>query len=140
MELNECMNFLLSVAQHKVFKYYSQQLEECGVTPAQAGIISCLAKESPLTPKKIGDLLHLEASTISGILDKMQKNDLIERATDTENRRVVLVSITAKAKQLHPKLDKITKAMNEAVLRNLPDDEVTALHESLKAIIATNLP
>ena len=27
MELNECMNFLLSVTQNKVFKYFSKYLE-----------------------------------------------------------------------------------------------------------------
>lgn len=139
MELNECMNFLLSVAQHKVFKYYSQQLEECGVTPAQAGIISCLAKESPLTPKKIGDLLHLEASTISGILDKMQKNDLIERTTDSENRRLVLVSLTEKSKQLYPRTNQTTQEMNEQVLANLSEQEIKVLKESLKKIIDTTL-
>ncbi|BBP89614.1 hypothetical protein BsIDN1_32320 [Bacillus safensis] len=48
-------------------------LEECDLTPAQYGVLNCLWREGQLSPKQIGELVYLEASTVSGILDKMQK-------------------------------------------------------------------
>ena len=65
--------FLLSVSQNKVFKYFSKLLEEYGLTPAQYGVLNCLWREGQLSPKQIGELVYLEAPTVSGILDKMQK-------------------------------------------------------------------
>ena len=96
MELNNCINFLLSTAQHNVFQYLSSRLSEYGVTPAQYGVMSCLWRYRDLTPKQIGELLHLEASSVSGILERMQNNGLLERNVDPENRRNIRVSPTQK--------------------------------------------
>nr|WP_239496603.1 MarR family transcriptional regulator [Staphylococcus aureus] len=63
------------------------------------------------TPKAIGNTL-IRTSTISGILDKMSKKDLITRQTDNENRRTVLINSTNKAKDLWPTLEKKLSTYN----------------------------
>ncbi|MFJ7979462.1 MarR family winged helix-turn-helix transcriptional regulator [Lysinibacillus xylanilyticus] len=135
---NECMNFFLSVSQHKVFKYFSKVLEEFDVTPAQYGVLNCLWQEGQITPKRIGELLYLEASTVSGILDKMQKLNLIEREIDPNNRRVVLVTCTEKGENLRPKIEVATGKMNEVVLGNLSIPDQKILKEALQTIINTD--
>ncbi|WP_155592193.1 MarR family winged helix-turn-helix transcriptional regulator [Lysinibacillus cavernae] len=135
MELQECINFLLSTSQNKVFKYFSKLLEEYGVTPAQYGVLNCLWHEGQLFPKQIGELLYLEAPTISGILDKMQKADLVERSIDPENRRAVLVVATPKANELKEKIEKATAELNQTVLQNLSNDEQVVLKKALSTIM-----
>lgn len=68
--------------------------------------MNCLINSNLNTPKAIGNTLNLEPSTISGILDKMSKKNLITRQTDNENRRTVLTNSTNKAKDLWPTLEK----------------------------------
>ncbi|WP_348921083.1 MarR family winged helix-turn-helix transcriptional regulator [Enterococcus rotai] len=137
--LNDCMNFLLSVSQHKVFKYYSKLLQEYNITPAQAGILTCLWSEKQLTPKEIGKRLCLEAPTISGLLDKMQKQELINREIDVNNRRIVFVTATEKADNMKPNIEKATKAMNQVVLSSFSDEEAILLKKFLNKIIHTEL-
>ncbi|MEO1771132.1 MULTISPECIES: MarR family winged helix-turn-helix transcriptional regulator [Enterococcus] len=139
MKIEECINFLLSVSQHKVFKHYSQLLEEQGVTPAQAGILSCLWNKGQLTPKKIAEALHLEAPTISGILDKMQKLELIEREVDPNNRRVVLVSTTKKADNMQSAIESVTQRLNDDVLSAFSDEESQLLKKLLEKLISVEL-
>ncbi|QPC45600.1 MarR family winged helix-turn-helix transcriptional regulator [Mangrovibacillus cuniculi] len=135
MELKECMNFLLSVSQNKVFKYFSKLLEEHGVTPAQYGVLNCLWKEGQLSPKQIGAMVHLEAPTISGILDKMQKADLIERSIDPTNRRNVLVMATPKSYEMKVDVEAATNHLNNLVLKKLSDEEKDELKKALQTII-----
>ncbi|MHC5228782.1 MarR family winged helix-turn-helix transcriptional regulator [Enterococcus sp. LJL99] len=137
--LNDCMNFLLSVSQHKVFKYYSKLLQEYNITPAQAGILTCLWAEGQLTPKEIGKRLCLEAPTISGLLDKMQKQGLITREIDTNNRRVVFVTATEKADNMKPNIEKATKKMNQVVLDSFSEEEASLLKKLLNGIINKEL-
>lgn len=135
--VDNCMNFLLSVTQHKVFKYYSKLLEEHGVTSAQAGILTCIWSESEnkITPKEIGKQLHLEAPTVSGLLDKMQKGDLIHREVDPNNRRVVFVTPTEKANGLRPEIEKTTEAMNQQVLKDFSPEEAALLKKFLTKLV-----
>lgn len=138
MELKECINFLLSVSQNKVFKYFSKLLEEYGLTPAQYGVLNCLWREGQLSPKQIGELLYLEAPTVSGVLDKMQKADLIERSVDPNNRRNVLVLATQKSTEIRDKVEAATIKLNNTVLQNLSDSDKVELKKALDIIIKSN--
>lgn len=138
MELKECINFLLSVSQNKVFKYFSKLLEEYGLTPAQYGVLNCLWREGQLSPKQIGEFVYLEAPTVSGILDKMQKADLIERSVDPKNRRNVLVVATQKSTEIRDKVEAATIKLNNTVLQNLSDSDKVVLKKALDTIIKSN--
>lgn len=134
MELENCINFLLSTAQHNVFQYLNSQLAEYGITPAQYGVMNCLWKYRDLTPKQIGELLHLEASSVSGILERMQNNGLLERNVDPENRRTIRVSPTQKTLDLQPAIEKIILHMNQLVMEPFTQQEQEQIRRSLTVI------
>ena len=77
MELTQCLNYLLTTAQHKVFQEMSSRLEKFDVTPVQYGVMYCLWIEGKTKPKEIAAELKLENSTISGVLERMEKKELI---------------------------------------------------------------
>lgn len=135
MELKDCINFLLSASQNKVFKFFSKLLEDYGVTPAQYGVLNCLWKEGQLSPKQIGEMVYLEAPTVSGILDKMQKAGLIERSIDPKNRRNVLVMATQKSNEIRNEVEAATIELNNKVFQNLADSDIEVLKKSLEVII-----
>ncbi|KAA0959167.1 MarR family transcriptional regulator [Planococcus sp. ANT_H30] len=135
MELNECINYLLSISQNKVFKHFSKLLEEYDLTPAQYGVLNCLWRKGKMSPKQIGAMMHLEASTVSGILDKMQKAGFIERSIDPENRRNILVATTKKSKAIQQDVEATTEQLNESVLQFLSDSDKVVLKKSLASII-----
>jgi DNA-binding MarR family transcriptional regulator len=73
VDYTRCINFLLTISQHEVFLIFSENLSEFGITPGQYGVLACLWKHETLTPKEIANILRVENSTISGVLDRMQK-------------------------------------------------------------------
>lgn len=139
MELTECINYLLSVSQNKVFKHFSGLLEPFGLTPAQYGVLNCLWREGQLSPKQIAESMHLEATTVSGILDKMQKAGFIERSIDPSNRRNVWVVATPKAISIREQVESATTQMNQAALQNVSPSDRAALLRGLTAIVETEL-
>ena len=134
MELYRCINFLLSASQHTVFQYLNARLAPHGITPAQYGVLSCLWREGRLTPKQIGEILHLEASSVSSILDRMQKNGLIDRAIDSENRRTIRVSPPKRGLELQAPVEAIIEEMNQRVLAPFSVEEQEALRRALIVI------
>ena len=135
MELKECINFLLTTAQHTVFQYLSQRLAPYDITPSQYGILNCLwINDGTCLPRQIAELLCLETSTVSGILDKMQKKDLIDRVINPENRREILVMITPKGEALKAPVLKIIDEVNEEVLKDFSPKETEFIRKSLRQI------
>ena len=135
MELKECINFLLTTAQHTVFQYLSQRLAPYDITPSQYGILNCLwTNDGTCLPRQIAELLCLETSTVSGILDRMQKKDLIDRVINPENRREILVMITPKGEALKAPVLKIIDEVNEEVLKDFSPKETEFIRKSLRQI------
>ncbi|MFQ7586135.1 MAG: MarR family winged helix-turn-helix transcriptional regulator [[Clostridium] symbiosum] len=135
MELKECINFLLTTAQHTVFQYLSQRLAPYDITPSQYGILNCLwINDGTCLPRQSAELLCLETSTVSGILDRMQKKDLIDRVINPENRREILVMITPKGEALKAPVLKIIDEVNEEVLKDFSPKETEFIRKSLRQI------
>lgn len=134
MELNQCINYLLTTSQHRVFQEVSKRLEPFDVTPVQYGVLYCLWKGDNTTPKEIAAELKLENSTISGILDRMEKKDLLKRQVSIEDRRYIEVVLTEKGAALEkPVLDTIDTA-NIDILADIPDEEQQILKKNLRLL------
>lgn len=134
MELTQCINYLLTTAQHSVFQYLNGKLSEYDVTPSQYGVLSCLWQREFATPKQISEILCLETSTISGVLDRMQKKGLIDRVINRDDRREVRVVPTEKGKALEGPISKIIDEVNEEVLKCFTEEEVALLKNQLRII------
>ncbi|EHQ90694.1 MarR family winged helix-turn-helix transcriptional regulator [Desulfosporosinus youngiae] len=134
MEMAECINFLLTQAQQKVFKCLKSELEPFNVTPVQYGVLQCLWDEGGQTPKQIGNVLGLDSSTITGILDRLENKALIIRNSCIGDRRAIKVELTEKGSELREPIGKIVEDVNIEVLKQFSSEEIAELKKILKRI------
>lgn len=134
MEYTNCINFLLTIAQHEVFLTFSESLTKFGITPGQYGVLACLWKDETLTPKEIANILRVENSTISGVLDRMQKRGLIDRVLNPNNRRSISVRATEEGMALKEPVQKKIEELNEIVLHSFSQEEKDTLLDYLNRI------
>ncbi|AWI04211.1 MarR family winged helix-turn-helix transcriptional regulator [Clostridium drakei] len=134
MELNECINFLLTRAHQTVFQHVKSNLVELDVTPVQYGILKCLWTEDCQTPKQIGEILSLDSSTITGILDRMESKELVKRVANQDDRRTLKIMLTERGSELQVPVEKIIEEVNKYFLEIFTDDQQTQLKEYLRLI------
>lgn len=129
MDYSRCINFLLTISQHEVFLIFSENLSQFNITPGQYGVLACLWKHGTLTPKEIAGILRVENSTISGVLDRMQKRGLIDRILDPNNRRSIRVQPTEKAMALKEPVQAEIEKLNDQVFKSFtPEERETLLN------------
>ncbi len=134
MELNECINFLLTKAQHTVFQYLKTNLAQFDVTPVQYGILKCLWDEDGQTPKQIARTLSLDGSTITGILDRMENKNLVRRTPDPDDRRTLKVVITNQGLELRECIEEVIEEVNKRILEIFTLEEQEQLKKFLEQI------
>lgn len=134
MELTHCINYLLTTAQRRVFQTMSARLEPYDVTPVQYGVLYCLWETDIHTPREIADKLQLENSTISGVLERMEKKGLIERQVSKKDRRYIEVVLTDKGASLKDGVLDTVEQFNEDVMSVLSSQEQDILKESLEKL------
>ena len=134
MELQSCINYLLTTAQHEVFQTFSSGLAQFNITPGQYGVLSCLWQNGPSTPKEIAQTLRLENSTISGVLDRMQKRGLIDRVVDPNDRRSVQVVPTEEGSGLRDDVLRVIDELNVEILSGFTPEQQGDLLNCLRQI------
>ena len=74
--------------------------------------------KKPRHSKQLAEILGIETSTVSGLLDRLQKNGLIDRIVNSEDRREVQVIATQKGRDLEGPVTEIIDDVNARVLKN----------------------
>ena len=67
---------------------------EVGLPKQQAFALHLLAHQPPLTMSALADLLGTDASTVTGLVDRLEARGLIGRHVDPEDRRVKHLTVT----------------------------------------------
>ena len=134
MEFRLCINYLLTVAQREVNQQISARLDTYDLTSVQYGVLNYLWEHQTATPKELAQTLMVENSTISGILDRMQKKDLIDRQTDPDDRRSVRVVLTGNGNALKDGVLRTGDVLNAEVLKDIEPADREILLRCLRQI------
>ena len=84
----------LEAATHRVVDHLSAELRELGLTPGEVNALAHLRADVPLSVAELQALTGQRPSTLTGVLDRLERRGLIERAANPSDRRSVLVSLT----------------------------------------------
>lgn len=98
-ELFECANAFHSMCIH-VLRRARQSDKKTGLTPERLSILSILAFAGPKTIGQLANLEQVSAPAISRIIKALAELNLIVRARDKHDARVVYVQITNKGKEI----------------------------------------
>jgi DNA-binding MarR family transcriptional regulator len=111
-------------AYFSIYKYLKKVFADNHIenmNPTRLGILLALADENGLIMSKLGQKLFLEKSTMTGVIDKMESDGLVERQSDENDRRALRIYLTPHAKRLN---ETIFRVIDDAY-RNLSVDLTT---------------
>lgn len=134
MNLEDCINYLLTNAQHTVFQLMKKELEPYDLTPIQYGVLKCIWQKELHNPRDIAAFLNVETSTISGILERMENKSLIRREIDESDRRFIRIELTDKSKKLEIPVNQVVEGVNQKVLAGFSKERTESLKELLRQI------
>lgn len=111
-----------------------------GVTPGQFPVLMCLWQQDGLTQRELYERVHIEQATMSNTLSRMERDGLVKRKPDPNDRRAQRVLLTSKAKKLESTLADAAKAVNKTALGELKKKDKKALMAAMAAIIDNLTP
>lgn len=124
-------------AYFSIYKYLKKTFQENDVeslNPTRMGILLALADEDGLIMSKLGQKLFLEKSTMTGVIDKMEADGLVERKTVESDRRALRIYLTAKGKKLKENLLKIIDRAYADLRADLSMEELAIAVKVTKSI------
>ena len=96
------LGHLMNWAARLFRKDIRQRLQPLGLLPAHIPVLLALAEEEQLSQTELGRWSQTEQPTMTALLIRMEKLNLVTRSTDPRDRRVCLFGLTDYARSKLP--------------------------------------
>ncbi len=103
--------FRIYTLQRKVMALYKPYLEELGITYLQYITLMVLWEDGKQRVSDICEKTGIDVGTISPMLKRMEKNNLLTRVRDEVDERIVTISLTQKGDELKERARMIPQSL-----------------------------
>ena len=133
LRLDNQLCFALYATTRAITSTYRHKLAPVGLTYPQYLVLLVLWEEDGITLSRIGERLQLDSGTLTPLLKRMEKLDLVRRQRSSEDEREIGIWLEAKGKELR---DSVLDARKFVACRlGMSEDEIAALRTDLMEIL-----
>jgi DNA-binding MarR family transcriptional regulator len=124
----------LTEANDAVDKYVAGYLNDLGLTSTKFNTLQALNQEFDVgvTQNQLGSKLTVTSPNITGVLDRLERDNLVARETHPTDRRANIVKLTGEGQTLFEQAADVHALRIRELLAALTDEEKTELVRLLK--------
>lgn len=132
------LGLLFDSAKNAVDGELTEKLAELGTTPR---VICVLGKAlgQELTQTRLGELAHLDKTTMVVTMDELERSGLAERRPSKTDRRARIVTVTPAGEELLARGQKVVDDANTDILSALPDADREVFVRCMSALVGDRL-
>lgn len=121
----------------RAIEIHSQHLNhDYQITGPQLGCLLAIKQNGAMTPTRLARSLFLSASTVVGIVDRLEEKGLLARIRSTEDRRQVQICLTEAGDLLAARAPSPLQETLSCSLKNLPTLEQVSITLALDKLVS----
>jgi MarR family transcriptional regulator for hemolysin len=121
-------------AAHAVACAMNDELAAHGITFRQFEVLAWLSRERELSQSDLAERMRIEAPTLVGVLDRMERDGWIQRIPDDNDRRKKLIRPTDRVMPAWAQMVACGEAVRARATQGLNEEQLSGLREVLAAI------
>jgi MarR family transcriptional regulator, organic hydroperoxide resistance regulator len=122
----------LEAATHRVVDHLSAELRELGLTPGEVNALAHLRAERPLSVAELVAVTGQRPSTLTGVIDRLERRGLARRAVNARDRRSFVLELTPEGVEAAATVEAAFHAVEARA--GLDQGDVAAFHRVLRAL------
>ena len=99
-------------------------------------IILYIQEKGPQRMKSVGERFKIKFSTLTSLVDKIERLNLVKRVNSKEDRRSILVTITKKGKRMLEEYNSQIKSLADRITEIAKEDSLPSIVETLEKATA----
>jgi DNA-binding MarR family transcriptional regulator len=117
--------FLKKLKKHK--------LDE--INPAQGRILFVLKQKDGMNIQELSRRTSLDKSTLTSMLDRLERQQFIHRSADKNDRRKIIVRLSSKIKSIAKQYTAVSQDMLSLFYSGFEEDEIVRFEDNLRKIL-----
>jgi DNA-binding MarR family transcriptional regulator len=106
------------------------------ITTEQWSVMACLWEKDKVTQQALCDITAKDKPSMTRLIDKLEKRNLVTRVSDHNDRRINLIHLTDAGTALQQKATEIVQMVATKTLNNITEEELNTSRVVLKKIMA----
>ena len=131
LRLTDSISLLLTKLNSRTGVGMVDALEPLGMQPRETAILASVSQFGAMSQRQLSQLLGIDRSTMVTCVDRLQALKLAERQPRPDDRRVALVTLTARGEQAVRDAKRLLDAFESELLAPLTKPEQAAFREAL---------
>ncbi len=130
--------FLIGKIKQVQGRVFEKMLAEHGISEfngAQGRILFVLWGEDGISISALSEKTGLAKTTLTGMLDRLEKAGHIVRTNDPRDRRSVRIRLTNRAWGLREQYEAVSREMSEVFYRGFRDEEILEFEKNLRHVL-----
>jgi len=132
--VENCIFFQLAKASQAGAKFWSSCVSKYHLTAVQGMVMNFLGQEDEITSSELGKRTGLDSATLTGILDRLEAAELLERRRHPDDRRAIQVCLTGKGSETAKEIYEMSLEANKTFLASLSPEEISTLKGLLEKV------
>jgi MarR family transcriptional regulator, organic hydroperoxide resistance regulator len=134
--LGEVLSFLrlLWAIAHGLASISKRMRATVGVTGPQRLVIRLIGRYGKTAPGDLADVLHVHPSSLTGVLRRLEKAQLIKRTTDPTDGRRAILTLTPRGQALNDQALGTVESSVRRTLRGVPPAQVAIVRDVLATL------
>ena len=124
----------LQRATHATLQILAARLVDLDLTASEINALAILSDGRGRTISELGAAAGTRPTTLTSVLDRLERRGHITRGTRPGDRRVVLIELTASGRLAADTIRQTLVEMEERALADLPADSIAGFHTVLRAL------
>jgi MarR family transcriptional regulator, organic hydroperoxide resistance regulator len=129
--IEETISFLLAQVGKAHRNAANAALQGVELHVGQEMVLFHLTNEDGLTQTQLAERMCIEAPTLTRMLQRMEREDIIKRLADSDDARVSRVYLTEHARSLQPRIEECWMDLEQQTLAGLTQEERLLLRRLL---------
>ena len=101
--------------------------DERGLTMAQLRLMYTILQDGDQSVGDLAEKLSVRPPTVTGLTDRLIKQDLIERVDDPSDRRVVIITLTDEGRRVLGQIEAASRVYLDRIFDKLGEERVEEL-------------
>ena len=129
--------FLIAKIRQVGERIFLRKLKQYGIeiNPAQGRIVFALWQHDGISINELGKRTQLKKSTLTSMLDRLERMGYVERRPCSKDRRKILIMRTDKDIDMENKYTEISQEMAELFYGGFSKSEIGRLEEDLERVL-----
>lgn len=135
-DLSNCIGFVTDTAIKTISEDFNKRLEKEGSTRTQwIALYFLYESKKVISQKELAILMNVQDSSMARLVDRMERDGLIKRVENTQDKRMKFLELTEKGRNRIELLLPLGQQFSDLLLDNVTDDELKTFQSVINKML-----